>query len=98
MIKPPRPDHLYFCTLDDFVVWPPLLKKRRGNFYTQNSSGWPLCSAPYTPPPALYTLHPVQSSVIPKVNECFYHGFRIIRMDPVSGIPDYLNLRCRKNL
>jgi len=24
---------------DDFVVWPPLLKKRRGNFYPQNSLG-----------------------------------------------------------
>jgi len=30
--KPPRPENLYFCTLDDLLVWPPLLKKRRGNF------------------------------------------------------------------
>ena len=25
--QPPRPDHLYFCTSDDLVVWPPLLEK-----------------------------------------------------------------------
>ena len=34
---PPRPEHFYFCTLGDIVVWPPLLKKRRGNFCPQNS-------------------------------------------------------------
>jgi len=25
--QPPRPDNSYFCTLDDFVVWPGAVEK-----------------------------------------------------------------------
>jgi len=34
--KPPRPDNINFCKSDDFCVWPPLLEKRRGKFWSQN--------------------------------------------------------------